>query len=73
MSRKPRFKLQRRNSGDVDDKALHGNKRWINIWGWPVFGSPGKGFRLTFEEATEQYHEVTENWPTETYRIMEKR
>lgn len=73
MTRKPRFKLQRRNSGDVADIAQYGNKQWINIWGWPASGSPGKGFRLTFEEATEQYHKVADDYPTETYRIMEKR
>lgn len=73
MSRKPRFKLQRRNSGDAFDKVEYGNKQWVNIQGWSEFGRSGKGFLLTFEEATAQYHNLVAHYPTETYRIMEKR
>lgn len=70
MSRKPRFKLQRRNSGDAGDRALHGNKRWINIASLP---DGTKGWLLTFEEATKLYWNLAEGYPTGTYRIMEKR
>lgn len=70
MSRKPRFKLQRRNSGDYSDRAQHGNKQWLNIFAQP---ENRKGWLLTFEQATEQYHEVVAMFPSETYRIMEKR
>lgn len=70
MTRKPRFKLQRRNSGDAEDKVQHGNKQWVNICAQP-FNS--RGWLLTFEQATEQYHDVADRYPSETYRIMEKR
>ena len=70
MSRKPRFKLQRRNSGDAADRAQHGNKQWVNICAQPF---NRRGWLLTFEQATEQYHIVAELFPAETYRIMEKR
>lgn len=70
MSRKPRFKLQRRNSGDAADKWQHGNKQWINICAQPF---NRRGWLLTFEQATEQYHAVADMWPSETYRIVEKR
>lgn len=70
MSRKPRFKLQRRNSGDSEDKAQLGNKQWENIFAQPM---NRKGWCLTFEQATIQYHDVAEMFPGETYRIMEKR
>ncbi|CBH51575.1 hypothetical protein SBWP25_0005 [Pseudomonas phage phi2] len=49
MSRKPRFKLQRRNSGDAADKAQHGNKQWVNIFAQPM---NRKGWCLTFDQAT---------------------
>lgn len=71
MSRKPRFKLQRRNSGDAEDRARHGNKRWINIYNRQ--GDEHKGFVLTFPEATMHYHWVSDAFPDETYRIVEKR
>lgn len=70
MSRKPRFKLQRLNSGDEYDRALHGNKRWINCCAGQ-YG--GRGWRMTFEQATEEYHDIAGWYPAETYRIMEKR
>lgn len=70
MQRKPRFKLQRRNSGDTMDRHEHGNKQWINIHAG-LLG--GKGWLLTFEQATEQYHELVGWYPDETYRIMERR
>lgn len=70
MSRKPRFKLQRRNSGDYFDQLAHGNKRWLNICAQPA---NTRGWVQTFEQATQQYHEISELYPTETYRIVEKR
>lgn len=70
MSRKPRFKLQRRNSGDAEDKAQLGSKQWENIFAQPM---NRKGWCLTFEQATQQYHRLSTAYPDETYRIMEKR
>lgn len=70
MSRKPRFKLQRRNSGDEADRRKYGNKQWLNIHAQP---SNKKGWLLTFEQATEQYHQVNDWFINETYRIVEKR
>lgn len=70
MIRKPRFKLQRLNSGDGYDRAMHGNKRWINCHAGQ-YG--GRGWLMTFEQATAEYHEIAGLYPDETYRITEKR
>lgn len=70
MQRKPRFKLQRLNSGDYMDLREHGNKRWLNINAQPA---NARGWLLTFEQATEQYHHIADMYPDEVYRIMEKR
>ena len=67
MSRKPRFKLQRRNDG-VWDKG-RGNKRWL-----PVYDNNQRlGFTLNREGADALYWQMVDNCPDQTYRIMEKR
>lgn len=69
MSRKPRFKVQRRNQGDDWDYMRYGNKRWT-----PVYDNYQRlGFTLTRQEADDLYWEMTELCPDQTYRITEKR
>ena len=71
MNRKPRFKVQRLNSGDVYDSARYGNKRWLNS----VIDDEGRhGFTMTFEQATALYWKLAGRYsPESTYRIVEKR
>lgn len=69
MSRKPRFKVQRRHDGGWPDYQGYGNKQWHQ-----VYDNEGKlGFTLTFEEATALYWQMADGCPDQTYRIMEKR
>lgn len=69
MSRKPRFKIQRRNDGEEWTRLDHGNKRWCPVWD----NNDNLGFTLTREEADTLYWQMVDNCPEQTYRIMEKR
>lgn len=69
MSREPRFKVQRLNTGDLWDRRYYGAKRWT-----PVYDNRQRlGFTLNRQEADDLYWEMTELCPDQTYRIMEKR
>lgn len=68
MNRKPRFKVQRLNSGDRLDRQWHGNKRWT-----PVYDNYQQlGYTLTRQEADDLYWEMTDICPDQTYRIKER-
>jgi hypothetical protein len=68
-SRKPRFKVQRKNSYDEFDVRHAGRKRWL-----PVYDNSGKlGFTLDFQQATDLYWQMQSNWTCQTYRIVERR
>jgi hypothetical protein len=69
MSRKPRFKVQRRNSYDYLDLNDYGRKQWNTI----VDDRGHKGHTMTFEEATARYWKMADLYPDEVYRIVEKR
>lgn len=69
MSRKPRFKVQRRNSGDLWDLAKHGQKQWLNVWD----NNGNLGYSLTRQEADDLYWQMCDQAPGRTYRIVEKR
>ena len=69
MSRKPRFKVQRKNSLDVFDLKMHGRKQWINIYS----NAGNLGYSLTFDEATALYWQMADRCSGQTYRIVEKR
>lgn len=69
MSRKPRFKVQRKNDGGRDDKARFGNKQWTIVYD----DDQRLGFTLTFEQATGLYWEMSGMHPDQTYRIVERR
>lgn len=69
MSRKPRFKVQRRNDYSAYDQRAYGNKQWT-----PVYDNQQRlGFTLNRQEADDLYWEMTEMCPGQTYRIAEKR
>lgn len=69
MSRKPRFKVQRLNDGELWDQRHYGNKRWT-----PVYDNRQRlGFTLNRQEADDLYWEMTELCPDQIYRIVEKR
>lgn len=69
MSRKPRFRVQRLNTGDIWDRRRYGNKRWT-----PVYDNMQQlGYTLTRQEADDLYWEMSGVCPTQTYRITEKR
>lgn len=67
MSRKPRFKVQRRNTYVAFD-LNHGRKQWLNVYD----NSMRLGFTLTFAEATDLYWQMQDDFPA-NYRIVEKR
>lgn len=69
MSRKPRFKVQRKNSLDHYDLETHGRKQWVNI-----YSNAGQlGYTLSFDEATALYWQMTARCDDHTYRIVERR
>lgn len=68
MSRKPRFKVQRKNTYDACDLRAYGRKQWLNVYS----NDQRLGFTLTFEEATELYWQMRDGFDA-VYRIIEKR
>lgn len=69
MSRKPRFKVQRRNDGGWYDQQAHGGKQWLNVWD----NNQRRGYTLTRQEAADLYWQMCDQAPDQTYRIVEKR
>lgn len=69
MSRKPRFKVQRRNSGDLLDLSNYGQKQWLKVWD----NNGNLGYTLTRQGADDLYWQMCDQAPGQTYRIMEKR
>lgn len=69
MSRKPRFKVQRRNTYGSFDLRIFGSKRWLNVYD----NEQRLGFTLTFDEATALYWKMADPCSEFVYRIVEKR
>jgi hypothetical protein len=69
MSRKPRFKVQRKNSLCAFDRKRHGRKQWVNVYS----NDQKLGYTLTFDEATALYWQMTDRCVDHQYRIVEKR
>lgn len=67
MSRKPRFKVQRRNTYDDLDILDYGHKQWLTI----LDDRGDRGYTMSFGEATALYWRMSDSYPCE-YRIMER-